>query len=271
MKHAAVLVLLALLLAACAPSRRTEGPELARTAGWRWEILPAGTFDIAVARPRHLQAETLTVYLEGDGFAYVSASRPARDPTPVDPVALRMALSDPAVPAVAWIGRPCQYTLPEHGRNCRAGYWTLERYAPEVVDGIGTALDALKRESGARRLVLAGYSGGGAVAVLLAARRTDVAGIVTAAANLDVEYWTRRKGVSPLAGSLDPADVADKVADIPQTHFMGGRDEVVGAEVTRAFLRRLSPQAPARLVEIADFTHSCCWAQHWPDLIGPRR
>lgn len=259
--------LLALLLAACASSRRTDGPDLARAAGWRWDIVPAGMFDVAVAASPRSIGESLTVYLEGDGFAYVTVSQPALDPTPTDPVALRLALADPVAEAVAWIGRPCQYTLPKHGRNCRVGYWTQERYALEVVDSVNVALDAVKQQTGARQLVLVGYSGGGAVAVLVAARRTDVARIVTVAANLDGGYWTRQKGVSPLTGSLDPAEVAAAVAVIPQTHFMGGRDRVVGADVTRAFLRRLPPDAPARLREIPDFTHACCWAAEWADLV----
>ncbi len=260
-------LLLSLLLVACASSRQTEGPNLARVSGWGWDIVSAGMFDVAVATSPRGTGDTLTVYLEGDGFAYVTSSQPARDPTPRDPVALRLALADPAARAVAWIGRPCQYTQPDHGRNCRVGYWTLERYAPEVVDSIGVALDTVKQNASARRLVLVGYSGGGAIAVLVAARRTDVAKIITVAANLDGEYWTRQKGLSTLTGSLDPANVAAEVAAIPQVHLMGGHDRVVGSDVTRAFLRRLPSDAPARWHEIPDFTHACCWAEKWPEIV----
>jgi pimeloyl-ACP methyl ester carboxylesterase len=64
---------------------------------------------------------------------------------------------------------------------------------------------SLKQRSGSTRLTLVGYSGGGTIAVLLAARRSDVAEVITVAANLDVGYWTQRDGLSPLTGSLDPA------------------------------------------------------------------
>jgi pimeloyl-ACP methyl ester carboxylesterase len=172
------------------------------------------------------------------------------DPTPGDPVALRMALADPASGPLAWIGRPCQYTMPEHGRSCRVEYWTTARYAPEVVDNLGDAIDILKRRSGAKRLVLIGYSGGGALVVLLAARRNDVMAVITVAANLDLGYWTKRDGLTPLSGSLDSADAASSLGKLPQIHFTGGQDKAVGTDVARSFMTRLPPGAPARLVEI---------------------
>lgn len=264
-------LLIALALAGCASPRHAEAPKLAEAAGWRWRIMAAGPFDLAVASSRRGGGDTLTAYIEGDGLAYVRPHRPALDPTPTDPVALRLALADPGTGPVAWIARPCQYTLPAHERGCRSALWLDRRYAPEVLDGVGAALDALERESGARHLVLVGYSGGGALAVLLAARRRDVTRIVTVAADLDLAYWVRRDGLSPLSGSLDPADAAPRVKDIPQVHFAGGDDHVVGADVTRAYLARLPPGAPARLIVVPGFTHACCWARDWPSLMAQVR
>jgi pimeloyl-ACP methyl ester carboxylesterase len=267
MRYTAV-VLLALLLAACASSRREQGPELARTAGWRWEILHAGRFDLAAASAPRAGTGTLVVYLEGDGFAYAHANQPSLDPTPIDPVGLRLALADPRQAAVAWLGRPCQYTRPEHQRNCATAYWTTSRYAPEVVDSLGAAVDVLKERVGAGRVILVGYSGGGALAVLLAARRPDVVEVVTVVADLDLGYWTARDGLTPLSGSLDPAEVASSLGTIPQLHFTGGEDHTVGTDVVQAYMRHLPPGAPARLREIPGFTHACCWARDWPALAG---
>jgi pimeloyl-ACP methyl ester carboxylesterase len=263
-------LLIALALAGCASSRHAEAPKLAEAAGWRWRILPAGPFDLAVASSRR-GGGTLTAYIEGDGLAYVRPHRPALDPTPTDPVALRLALADPGTGPVAWIARPCQYTLPAHDRGCRSAEWLDRRYAPEVLDSIGAALDDLKRESGAHHLMLVGYSGGGALAVLLAARRTDVTQIVTVAANLDLAYWIQRDGLSPLTGSLDPADAAPRVKNIPQVHFAGSDDHIVGPDVARAYLTHLPPGAPARLIAVPGFTHACCWARDWPSLMTEAR
>lgn len=218
--------------------------------------------------PPRAESETLVIYLEGDGLAYVHPSQPALDPTPSDPVALDLALADPARTAVAWLGRPCQYTLPDHGRGCEAAYWTTRRYAPEIIASISTAVDTLKTRSRAKRLVLVGYSGGGAIAVLLAARRSDVMALVTVAANLDLGTWTAQGQLSPLTGSLDPAQAATAVGTIPQLHFTGGQDRTVGTAVVRSYMARLPQGAPARLVEIPEFTHACCWAKDWPNLVG---
>jgi pimeloyl-ACP methyl ester carboxylesterase len=260
-------LLIALALGGCASSRQAEAPRLAQDAGWRWQIVSAGPFDLAAASSRRSGGDTLTAYLEGDGLAYARPNQPALDPTPADPLALRLALADPGSGPVAWIARPCQYTLPEHGRGCRSEAWLARRYAPEVLDSIGAALDALVRASGARHIVLVGYSGGGALAVLLASRRTDVTRIVTVAANLDLGYWIRRDALSPLSGSHDPADAAGRVQDIPQVHFAGSDDRIVGPDVVRAYLAHLPAGAPARLIEIPGFNHDCCWARDWPSLM----
>jgi len=223
-------------------------------------------FDLAVATPPGAGGETLVVYLEGDGFAYVHARQPSLDPTPTDPVALRLALAHPGRASVAWVGRPCQYTLYDHGRNCGATFWTVRRYAPEVVESMASAVDILKWRSGARQVILVGFSGGGALAVLLGARRTDVAAVVTVVADLDLAYWTRRDGLAPLAGSLDPAQVASTLGNFRQFHFTGDKDDTVGTDVVVSYLKHLKPGTPAQLMEVAGFTHGCCWARDWPTL-----
>jgi pimeloyl-ACP methyl ester carboxylesterase len=262
-------ILLCLSAAACSGigERKSLGPRLSQDAGWTWENLDGGRFRLASAVAPVNSSPRLVVYLEGDGFAYVRPSRPSQDPTPADPVALRLALSHPrtADPVnVAWLGRPCQYVASD---SCASAYWTGLRYAPEILDSIGAAIDQLKNRTHAGDLVLVGYSGGGAIAVLLAARRHDVKGIVTVAADLDLAYWTKRHGLSPLTGSLDPADAAASLGSMPQIHFTGGRDDVIGTDVVRSYLRRLPSGAPAKVIEIPDFTHSCCWSRDWPDLV----
>ncbi|HVI50131.1 MAG TPA: alpha/beta hydrolase [Candidatus Sulfotelmatobacter sp.] len=262
----AVVVLLCLAVAACSSTgeRQSLGPDLAHAAGWNWETLDGGSFRLASAVAPMKPSAKLVVYLEGDGFAYVRPSQPSQNPTPTDPVALRLALAAPTRDAnLAWLGRPCQYI---DSSRCDSAYWTGWRYAPEVLDSMNMSIDQIKSRSHANQIVLVGYSGGGAIAVLLAARRGDVKGVVTVAANLDLGYWTRRDGLAPLAGSLDPADIAPSLGAVPQVHFTGGRDKTVGTDVVRSFMARLPSGTPARLIEISDYTHACCWARDWPRL-----
>lgn len=265
----ALMVLMAFWLPGCALQERQKlAPTLAHDAGWRWQSIPAGQFDLtAASRPARAgagSAAPLVVYIEGDGLAYLTPTRPAQDPTPVDPVALRLALAYPGGGPVAWLARPCQYAPALRG--CDPAYWTGARWAPEVVNSAGLALDRLKRDSGAGRLLLVGYSGGGALATLLAAGRTDVDGLVTVAANLDLESWVRDHQITPLTRSLNPADKAPALGSLPQIHIRGTRDTIVGDDVLRAFMARLPPSAPVRLLEIPDQDHECCWADLWPTL-----
>ncbi len=207
------------------------------------------------------QPVVLHVYIEGDGAAWPSPFHPPRDPTPTEPVALAMAAADPA-PAVAYLGRPCQYLDAGELASCSPDYWTGSRFAPEVVTAYMAFLDRLKGASGARRLRLIGYSGGGVIATLLAAKRSDVERLVTVAAPLAVAEWTVWHRVTPLIGSLDPAMLVD--AKLPvTTHFVGARDEVVPARIVAAFAERKG----GRLREVPDFDHVCCWSREWPRLL----
>ncbi len=212
----------------------------------------------------------LTVYIEGDGPAWVGRRRVAADPTPRDPLALRLAAADPAG-KVLYLARPCQYTTAATARGCDSRYWSSHRAAEEVVAATSAAIDQAKAASGASELTLVGYSGGGAVAALVAARRDDVKRLITVAATLDYPTWTTHHGVSPMPHSLNPAEVAGRLGRLPQTHFVGADDEVVPAKVARAYLARLPDLANARLVVVPDFDHRCCWAKAWPALVRQAR
>ncbi|WP_372394470.1 alpha/beta hydrolase [Azospirillum sp. HJ39] len=203
----------------------------------------------------------LVVYIEGDGHAWSTMTQPSRDPTPRNPVALALALEDPA-PRVLYLGRPCQYGGVAADAACTARFWTSHRFAPEVVDALGHALDEAERASGADRLVLVGYSGGGVAAALLAARRSDVAALVTLVAPLDLAGWAAAKGLSPLAGSLDPAAEAGRLAGLPQWHIAGGRDRVVPPDIVRGYAGRAG--VPVRVVP--GMEHDGDWPALWPGL-----
>lgn len=267
---AAIILVLITALGACSSTdlvpRQRKAEVIASGAGWTYQLVEAGTFDLATyASPKRGNEDLLVVYIEGDGLAFLGPHKISADPTPTEPVALELAKRD-LHDNVAYVARPCQYTMAFGARNCTPEYWTISRYAPEVIESMSTAVDTLKRDAGARQLILVGYSGGGAIAVLLAARRSDVVGLVTVSANLDIAFWVQRDGLTPLSGSLDPADVAARVETIPQVHFIGGKDEVVGPTVTQSYLSHMKDRTHARAIEIARFDHVCCWVDQWTAL-----
>jgi pimeloyl-ACP methyl ester carboxylesterase len=212
----------------------------------------------------------LVVYIEGDGRAWISRRCPSDDPTPRDPLALRLAVRDPS-PKVLYLGRPCQYLSPRSLRGCEPRFWTTARFSFPVVEAMDMALTQAKAFFKAERLHLIGYSGGGALAVLLAAKRIDVATLMTIAGNLDHEAWTKHHQVTALYDSLNPVNVAASVRDRPQVHFVGSEDEIVPPFIARSFVDRMGNPFGTRLVEIPNFDHKCRWVRAWPGLLAPYR
>lgn len=264
--------LCAAILAGCAadvfrtPLERADA--LAADHGWNRSVISAGLYDLTIyeaARP--VSSDTLTIYIEGDGNTFVNRYQPSADPTPRRPSVLALAVLHPD-DAAAYVARPCQYTAASPGRNCRdARLWVLERYGEPVIASVSRAIDVLKGRAEAVRVVLVGQSGGGAVAVLVAARRDDVARIVTLGGNLDHATWTRLDGLTPLTGSLNPVDVARDVQHIPQVHYVGAEDDVVPPAVARAYAARMTDRSNTRIVVLDGVDHDCCYVDMWPALL----
>ncbi len=250
--------------------RRDNADQLASASGWQKVRLSAGRFVLAGYLPKNIpgHSTTLTVYIEGDGLAWITPSLASTDPTPQHPIGLMLALHHPKG-AAAYLARPCQYAEGEDRRGCSVEYWTDKRFAPEVVEASDRAIDQFKEKFQAQRLVLVGYSGGGAVAALIAARRHDVALLVTVAGNLDHQKWTAQHHATPLTGSLNPPDAWEQLQDVPQLHFVGGRDQVVGRGVAESFANRFPANKRPETQVIQDFDHTCCWADQWQVLFAP--
>ncbi len=208
---------------------------------------------------------TLTVYLEGDGQAYRDRSRPSDDPTPADPIGLRLAARDPGGKAL-YLARPGQYLAPKVLAGLDAALWTTERYAPQSIACLGAALDAAKVAYGADRLRLVGYSGGGALTVLLAGKRTDVVALVTVAANLDLAAWAELHGLALPPDWQNPADVAPSVAHIRQTHISGSSDANTPSWLCRRFLARMGDASRARCLALEGADHHRGLAEVWPGV-----
>lgn len=267
---AAAIAIATILLAACAvlptpAERRSHADLLAAARDWRAQVIATDSFDLVAYAPAHIKpGDMLTVYIEGDGFAWLSSSTPSADPAPRDPLALRMALAQPHGNA-AYLARPCQY-VDAAAIGCKVKYWTSHRFAPEVVAACDQAVEQLKQQFGAGTIELVGYSGGGAIATLIAARRQDVVRLVTVAGNLDHQAWTRLHHDASLTGSLNPASHWPTLVNVPQVHFFGGNDRNVPVEVAKSFQARFPKSQQPRLQLVDGFDHTCCWVEKWPEL-----
>lgn len=248
----------------------TQNLKLLEQRQWQAQTIYTSNFDFWSASSPTLNAQTVVVYLEGDGHAWLNSRTPSPDPTPYDPIALKLALQDPA-PSVTYLGRVCQYTNPTISRNCDPSAWLSHRYSQAVISSTNEALDQIKRKFNAKYLVLVGYSGGAAIAALSASQRQDVRQIITVAGNLDTATWVNYHRLSPLAGSLNPADYSEKLGQLPQIHFLGEADEVVPPSLTQNYAMKLGASAPIKLVSLPSYNHQCCWVDAWPTLLPKYR
>ena len=258
-----------MLLAGCVlqADRHELAGNIANSGGLYEDGVKAGLFKLKIFRKGlESRPDRLVVYIESDGFAWRRKGILSSDPTPKNPVALKLAARDPR-PAVLYIARPCQYLDLQDLKDCPSKYWSSHRYADEVISSINDAIDRSMKHAGASTVDLVGYSGGGDIAALVAARRFDVTSLVTVAANLDIDAWTRLHDVSPLTGSLNAADVAEHIQNIPQYHFVGTSDKIVPMPVTESYLKRITDRSHVMIERITGFDHKCCWVDTWPELL----
>lgn len=232
--------------------------------GFERATLRAGGFVLTRYLRASPNADLLVVYLEGDAPAWQpDPLHVTREPPALEPLALELATRDPA-PAVAWLGRPCQPVAPADATGCEPSLWSHRRFSEPVVAALGLGLDALRRETGARRLELVGYSGGGVLATLLAARRDDVDRLVTVAAPLDLAAWLALHELGPLE-AVDPSRVdAPRLDTLRQHHLAGERDRIVPPEIVLGYGRR---RPRARLEVVPGRGHGD-WSEDWGERIA---
>lgn len=260
------------LTAGCAniptPSQRLlTADQLAVEKNWGRISIEAEQFDFVSFIPDTiLSKKILTIYIEGDGLAWLNQTTPSADPTPIYPLGLLLALKHTNGNA-AYLARPCQFTGGVHTKNCGSSYWTNKRFSVEVIESSNVAINNLKQIFGAEKLQLIGYSGGGAIAALVAAGRNDVARLITIAGNLDHESWVVKHHISHLTGSLNPKEYWRQLQHIPQIHFVGEYDDVVSFEIVDAYRSRFIDGIKPKIVVIPKFDHRCCWVDRWPSLL----
>ncbi len=259
----------ALLVTACVSTtgtleNRTQSAQsVAAGAGLHARIIPAGGFDITAYARLSAPGQPASVYIEGDGLPFIGRRQVSADPTPTDPVALRLAALDPA-PNVIYLARPCHYS---RGTACRNDYWTRRRFAPEIIAAMDSALTRLAADGQLAGYDLIGFSGGGTVAALLAARRPDTRSLRTVAGNLDHAAHTTLHNVTPLTGSLNPPDEAAKLRNVPQHHFTGAEDNNVPAAIYHSYARALGPTPCLHHTIVPGATHEKGWPAQWRNLL----
>ncbi len=268
-----IVATLALMMASCA------GPQPIKLSDWslglETEWIKINGFDLLLLEQpaKNNDINAIHIYIEGDGTPWVKRYLIARNPTPRYPLALALMKQDPQLSF--YLGRPCYYQQPEfykslrHQKNpspCNSHYWTDARYSTEVVslmkDAIKEKVKQLSITNQSLPIILIGHSGGGTLAMLIAQELEAASGVITIAANMDIDAWTDQQGYSPLKNSIN---LARKIPlrKIPQVHFAGSADEVVPPKINMDLMQKMGRS----LSVIEGFDHSCCWLDKWPVLL----
>jgi hypothetical protein len=187
-----------LLLAGCAsPADRARG--FAQRHALTASVIQGAQFRHEIFASSQRVDEALYVFIEGDGSPWADdGTVAARDPTPLRPLALELAARTPH--SVLYLGRPC-YFHAHTDTACSPDLWTSARYSRQIVDSMAAATNRYAASGGFAHVILIGYSGGGALAILMAPQVPATRAVITIAANLDVASWVRLHGYLPLQGS----------------------------------------------------------------------
>lgn len=244
------------------PYMRTETAQ--RIAAPAWMIkrdITASPFLLRSYERIHDRGGIAHIYIEGEGPDAL------RDSTPLNPVALHLASKDKAE-NVIYIARPCQYTgMISPAEICDSSYWNESSFSQTVLDAYNKALDDIAMRYDINNFDLIGYSGGGAIATLLAAQREDVTSLRTVAGILDHEAYTQTTQREPLVDSLNPASKAVALNKMPQYHFIGGRDDKVPPAILHSYLQSIPPSKCVQTMLIQEAEHDKGWVDKWPELL----
>lgn len=210
--------------------------------------------------------KSLNIYIEGDGFAWKSRYVVSNNPTPTDPIALKMAIADQNH-NVAYISRPCQYIDLEINSNCESKFWTDSRFGKTVINSMNEAIDEIVKKHQIKSINLYGYSGGGAIAVLIATMRNDVKSIITIAGNLNHLEFTKLHNVTPLYDSLNPIDFTKDIENIPSYHIAGKKDRIIPSYIIKDFVFKVNQESQKKCAKFKEIENANHEFNEWPEIL----
>ena len=202
-----------------------------------------------------MSCSNIKIFVEGDGLSWISRTTISSNPTPITPVGLKLMLNDNKNSCKIYLARPCQYI---NSNMCEEKYWTSHRFNIKIIQSYDEALTNIKKDFPNSKFDLVGFSSGGAIVTLIATKRDDINSITTIAGNLDTDEWTKIQKITPLDGSLNPANFSKKLENIKQHHLVGTEDNVVLKEVFFSYLNKFEDKSNISY-SFYEATHNCCW------------
>jgi len=254
------------LISSCSTNiaiRSKEADSISATNHFTKQLVKGGDFTLTTYQRITNKDLPYVFYIEGDGYAFNGRYSISDNPTPLHPMLLKLASLDDR-PNVVYIARPCQYTDMDLNPKCNESYWTDRRMSEEVVASVNMAIESINNR---QNFSLIGYSGGGGIAVLIAARNNRVKDIITLAANLNHVSFNRHHNTKPMIGSLNPIDYAVKIRNIPQLHVSGSADNIVPTFIAEEYIKK----SDSPCVEGCIFNglhHQNNWDLYWKNIFN---
>lgn len=252
-------IFLAIAVSGCV--LRPEWQKLASEQELQSRRLDTGRFQHLILE-KNVPNTHLVFYVEGDGTPWIRDSRIAVDPTPTNPVLLR--LMENSAGASVYLGRPCYFGL-STSKGCEPRLWTFDRYGREIVESMCIAANEIANQLGAQTVQLIGYSGGGTIVIGMRTCTDRLVALTTIAGNLDPRAWTEFHGYSPL-NDLTPLESAAEFADlVPETHWQCQEDRIVPPQITDAYF---ATAINTRRHIVQSCSHASGWKTYWPDIVA---
>lgn len=249
-------------LSACVTNSSVEFEYKAATYPLDKSVLAGKNFDYVVFKNQKADTKQLHVYIGGDGQPWLNNRYRSKDPTTRRMTTLGLMSLDEG-PAI-YMGRPC-YHVAGVGRGCSDQWWTSHRYSKIVVNDMHYVLSNYIADHGVQSLTIIGFSGGGALAMLLAPLIKETATLITISGNLDTDAWGRRHNFTPLFNSLNPAHQPEIRNNIRKIHLVGMQDKNIPVDV---IISRFENQQNTEIIRYPSFTHHCCWQAIWLDILN---
>jgi len=249
---------LLLFLFGCASSYETLY-SIVESNSFKHEIYTTDLFEHLVIENNKI-SHSLHIYIEGDGIPWRTRTTISKDPTPNNPLALKLMSLDSS--RAIYLGRPCYFGL-HNAKYCSPKQWTSGRYGENIITSMESVIRRYNKRNNIKEFVLIGYSGGGVIATLLSERFKSIVPYITIASNLDIDKWTDLHGYSPLIYSLNPAktDLKNGKRGI---HLIGAHDTNVPPQVISDFVK----SSNGKIVVYNNYDHLCCWIDNWQRILN---
>ncbi len=152
------------------------------------------------------------------------------------PVAAQLAQKD-KYPYILYLNRPCYFSK---DARCTSLAWEEGKYLPEIIEEMRQALLRIQAKYHIPEFEFIGYDGGAAVALLLATRiKGTPVSVYTVSGILNTEQYALLMDEKLHRDTLNPASEGFSLSNIPQVHFVGGKDKQVPLALTKDYVKRV--------------------------------